>query len=465
MKISFAGWSMENIAGYEYLKKIYGADFRNFEITIHNESPASNIPDEQNIKLKCLEGERPVGLVGKVTDLSYFDGVEDADLIIYQPTTAKNLEKKYGIDSPIWLKAKTIQHLFFENCPTNNIVGVTGTKGKGTTTTLISKMIEANGSKIHVGGNIGIPTISFIDEIKPQDWVILELSSFQLYRFPYSPHIAVHLMMMPEHIEEWHKTMDDYVEAKRNIFAHQTEEDFAVYYPANKFSRDNVQASAGKHIPYTEAPGAFLDIDGNIQINGQKIVHRSELKLLGDHNIQNVCAAVTAAWQVHQNIQALRQVLTSFSGLEHRLELAGKINDVKYYDDSFGTTPDTAIVAMDAFVEPKIMIVGGHDKGNPMEAMAARLAGQDIKHIVFIGSTGQKLLEMAKAAGLDENKATIREDGNSWTMPEVVKVAQEKAEPGDIVLLSTGCASFGLFQDYKDRGRQFHEAVKAAGAV
>jgi UDP-N-acetylmuramoylalanine--D-glutamate ligase len=251
------------------------------------------------------------------------------------------------------------------------------------------------------------------------------------------------------------------VQAKRNIFAHQTESDFAIYYPKNQFSSGNVQYSVGTKIPYTESPGAYIDQNNNLVVDSVTICNKSEFKLLGDHNVQNICAAVTAVWQVHQNIEAIRSVVTNFSGLEHRLELAGEIDGVKYYDDSFGTTPDTAIVAMDAFTQPKVMIVGGHDKGNPMAEMTKRLAQSDIAHIVFIGTTGSLLCDMAIASGLDPAKTTFRENGNSWTMQEIVDTAQAHAKSGDVVLLSTGSASFGIFKDYKDRGNQFKQTVQA----
>jgi len=210
------------------------------------------------------------------------------------------------------------------------------------------------------------------------------------------------------------------------------------------------------------APGARINQEGELVIGTTSICSSKDFKLIGVHNHQNICASTTAVWQVTKNIEAIRSVVTSFSGLEHRLELVGKIDNVKYYDDSFGTTPDTAIVAMDAFSEPKVMIVGGHDKGSDMNGMCQRLAGDDIRHVIFIGSTGGTLLTLATKHGLDKAKTSIREDGNSWTMTEIVAEARSHSATGDIVLLSTGSASFGLFKDYKDRGNQFKAVVQAS---
>ena len=214
-------------------------------------------------------------------------------------------------------------------------------------------------------------------------------------------------------------------------------------------------------MPYMAEPGAHLDADNNLIIDNSVVCNKSEFKLIGEHNVQNICAAVSAVWQAVQDLGAIKSVVTTFSGLEHRLELAGEVNQVRYYDDSFGTTPDTAIVAMDAFTQQKVMIVGGHDKGNPMEGMCKRLAQDDIAHVIFIGTTGAQLRQTAIENGLDPDHSTYKEDGNSWDMGEIVALAGQNAKPGDIVLLSTGSASFGLFRDYKDRGDQFKAVVRA----
>jgi len=452
MKIGLVGWGIETQSAFKYFGNSHS-------YKVVNEEPREDFPANDNVEVFALKNKRAVGLVGNVEDLSYLDKVLDCDLIIYQPSSHKNLEKHFGNDTNFWSRAKTIQHIFFEECPTKNIIGITGTKGKGTTTTLIAKLLEADGKKVHVGGNIGVPVLDLMPNVEKDDWVVLELSSFQLYKFPYSPHIAVHLMMMYEHIEEWHKTMDDYVEAKRNILSHQKSDDIAVYLPTNEYSKLNVGYSKGRHIPYAQAPGAYIDSDGYVCIDDIKIINSKEVGLVGRHNLENICAAVTATWSLINNKQSVSETLKNFTGLEHRLEFVREINGIKYYDDSFGTTPDTAIVAMDAFNDPKIMIVGGHDKGSPFDELAKRLTWEDIKHVIFIGTTANKIYDLCVDNGLDRSKATIKPDGNSWTMSEIINEANSYAVGGDIVLLSTGCASFGLFKDYKDRGNQFKSIV------
>lgn len=451
MHIGLVGWGVETSSAYRYF-----GDTHTYLIV--SEEPRDDFPSRENVEVRALDTERKAGLTSTVTDHSYLAGLENLDLVVYSPTARKNLENVYPSDSRFWDIAKSSLEIFFENIPTSNTIGVTGTKGKGTTSTLIATLLEAVGKKVHLGGNIGVPVLDLLPNIAEDDWVVLELSSFQLYKFPYSPHIAVHLMMIPEHIEEWHKTMEDYVSSKRNIFAHQSEGDIAIYYPENEYSTENVNSSKGTHIAYFSEEGAHIE-DGWVAIGDTRIIAIGDVGLIGNHNLQNICAALTACWQVSQNSEAYKAVLVNFTGLEHRLEFVREVNGIKFYDDSFGTTPDTAVVALDAFSEDKVVIVGGHDKGNDYEALGKRLSHDDVTHVIFIGTTGQKILNLAKSYGFDENKATIRKDGNSWTMEEMVLKATEVVHPNGVVLLSTGSASFGLFHDYKDRGNQFKQAV------
>lgn len=451
MKIALVGWGVETKSAYNYLGPEHN-------YLIVSEEPRDDFPADVNVEVRTLHAHRKPGLTSTVTDLSYMEGLESYDKVIFTPTSRKNLEKIYPENSHFWQIATSTLHIFFEEAPSKNIVGVTGTKGKGTTTTLIAKLLEAAGKTVHVGGNIGTPVLELLPNIKDNDWVVLELSSFQLYKFSYSPHIAVHLMMIPEHIDEWHHSMEDYVSSKRNIFANQSAEDIAVFNPKNEYSSQNVTVSQGKHIPYGEAPGALVE-DNKLVIDNQTIISASEVALPGAHNLENICAAVTAAWQVAQEPEAFRSVLNSFKGLEHRLQQVATINDIIYIDDSFGTTPDTAVVAADAYTQPKVMIVGGHDKGNDFSPLIERLMRDDIRGIVCLGPTGSFI-----AKSLREKGATmlieVKDDENDWTMNEIVGKATSMAESDDVVLLSTGAASFGIFADYKDRGEQFIAAVQ-----
>jgi UDP-N-acetylmuramoylalanine--D-glutamate ligase len=253
---------------------------------------------------------------------------------------------------------------------------------------------------------------------------------------------------------DWHADMDEYVKAKSNIFAHQSPEDIAVYFADNQYSAQIAQLSPGRKITYYQTPGAYVREDGMIIAPGDVgLINKSEVKLLGEHNLQNICAALTAFWQVSQDAEAAKKVITSFRGLEHRLEFVRELNGVKYYDDSFGTTPETAIVAMKAFAQPKVLILGGSDKGIPFDKMADEVVKNNVKHAIVIGQTASKIIDLLKESGFTDIT------GGLTKMEDIVNTAQAIAAGGDVVLLSCGCASFGMFKDYKDRGNQFKDSV------
>ncbi|HET7529103.1 MAG TPA: cyanophycin synthetase, partial [Candidatus Saccharimonadales bacterium] len=246
------------------------------------------------------------------------------------------------------------------------------------------------------------------------------------------------------------------VEAKANLFRHQKAEDIAIYFENNGHSKHIAGYSPGKKVPYFYKPGAFVRADRKIVIGQEEteIIGLSDIRLLGKHNLENICAAVTAAWQVTQDIDAYRRVLSAFSGLEHRLEFVRELDGVKYYDDSFGTTPDTAIVALRAIIEPVVLIVGGHDKRLDNSELIKEIVSEDkVRHVITIGQIGPELAKMLRNKGYD----SITEGLGS--MADIVGAARAHAQPGDAVLLSCATSSFGLFKDYKDRGDQFKQAV------
>lgn len=450
MRIGIVGWGEEAQSAFRF----FGPEH---EYLIVNESAQDNFPPESNkIRLRFLANQAPVGIAGQVTDLSYLKGIEAYDKIVYQPTAYFNLQKAFGNNPDFWAKATTALNVFFENCPTKNIIGVTGTKGKGTTSTLIAKMLQAGSKTTHLGGNIGTPILDLLPSIAPNDWVIWELANFQLKTAVYSPHIAVCLMITEEHTD-WHPSMEDYLAAKANIFKHQKPEDIAIYFAPDENSKALASYSSGKKIPYFEKPGAYVREDGMIVIGDDEleIISKTQVKLLGEHNLQNICAAATAVFEAVGSLDKAKAVLSSFNGLEHRLELVRSLQGVKYYDDSFATTPDSAIVALKTFKEPKVVILGGHDKGLDYWSLAKEIASSNVRQAIVIGTLADKLAKMLKEQGFTNITTGLTK------MPEIVEAARKQAQPGDVVLLSTGTSSFGLFKDYKDRGNQFKTAVKA----
>lgn len=430
MNVAVVGYEVEGQTNYRYWKQ------KGAIVTICDQDPNKIIPEGASSQLGP----------------GYLNNLDRFDVIVR--TAGLNphniLDANPGLNPA---KITTAINEFMRACPTRNIIGVTGTKGKGTTSTLISKIIEASGKKVFLGGNIGVSPFDFLDELDADSWVVLELSSFQLYDLNHSPHIGVCLMVVPEHLN-WHEDMDDYKKAKAQLFAHQKPDDIAIYFADNQISHEIASHSPGAKIAYFAEPGAFIK-ENYIVMDNQQICHVDELKLLGKHNWENVCAAVTAAWQVTSDISAIRAALTLFGGLEHRLEFVREFEGVKYYDDSFGTTPETAMVAIDALKEPKILILGGSSKGASFDELAQKVSESNVKKVITIGQTAP-LIEAALAKyGYEDIIA------GGETMEEIAKTAHELAKSGDVVLLSPACASFDLFADYKERGDKFKLAVGA----
>lgn len=432
MHIAILGYADQGKSAYEYWHKA------GHDITICDSRRGIPLPE---------------GAKGRLGE-TYLEHLDTFDLIVRAAPSIHPREIVAANSPQILSKVTSNTNEFLRICPTKNVIGITGTKGKGTTCTLVARMLEAAGKTVHLGGNIGIPPLELLKrDIQPDDWVVLELANFQLIDLRYSPHIAACLMVVPEHLN-WHQDMEEYVQAKAQLFKHQTPHDTAVYFADNGLSHQIARSSPGAKIAYYAEPGAYV-ADDSIVIDNQIICNVHDLKLLGSFNWQNACAAATIVWQVVQNVAAIKSVLTTFSGLEHRLEFVRTVDGVDYYDDSFGTTPETAMVAVQAFKQPKVLILGGSDKGAAYDELAKIVANNNVRQVITIGETGPAIAEALRRAGFD----AIAPGGT--TMEDIVGVARTAAKSGDVVLLSTGCASFGLFKSYKDRGQKFHLAVGA----
>ncbi len=381
---------------------------------------------------------------------SYLDELERFDLIVRSPSIHPRL-----IDASVLPKVTSNTNEFMRVCPSRNIIGVTGTKGKGTTSTIITRMLEASGRRVHLGGNIGTPPLEMLKEnIAPDDWVVLELANFQLIDLQYSPHTAVCLMVEPEHLD-WHTDINDYVRAKQQLFVHQASEDRAIFYAPNELSQKVVSASPGVHIPFFATPGALVQ-DNRIVIGDTDICAVSEIKLLGEHNWQNICAAITAVWPIIQDVKPIRETIKSMAGLPFRIELRTEINGVRFYNDSFATAPGATIAAIQAIPGAKILILGGHDRGLPLDELCDAIAqADDIRKIVAIGASSDRLV-----ASLQEHGYTNIIQSDEKTMKPIVALAQSYAEPGDAVVLSPSFASFDMFKNFEERGRAFNAAVE-----
>lgn len=431
MKIAILGYGDQGRSAYEYWKST------GTEITVCDKNPDVSLPHG----------------VKQSLGNNYLDNLDRFDLIVRSPGVSPE-EIIENNSAEILEKVTSITNEFFKVCPTKNIVGVTGTKGKGTTSALIANMLESAGKRTHLGGNIGVPPLDLLEKgIHPDDWVVLELANFQLIDLKYSPHIAVCLMIAPEHLD-WHPNEKHYYESKKSLFKLQSESDYAVYFSENALSKEIASAGSGQKIPYYRRPGAVIENE-NLVISEEVICPVANFNIPGEHNWQNICAAATAFWQIENNSEAIEKAATSFNGLPYRLEMVRKLNGVKYYNDSFGTTPETAQVAVEAFSEPKVLILGGSDKGSDYSKLAKTVAGNNVKKVLLIGKMAEKIRAELDKAGYKDYV-----DGGK-TIEEIVQNAKNAAESGEIVLFSTACASFDMFKNYKDRGDKFTRAVNS----
>ena len=436
MKIAILGYAGQGQSSFEYWNRDGN------EITICDQNEQLQVPDGAQAQLGP----------------DYLKNLERFDLLIRTPSLhPRNIQEANPETPNILDKVTSNTNEFFAACASKNIIGVTGTKGKGTTSTLITKMLEAAGKRVHLGGNIGIPPLELLkDDIRPDDWVVLELANFQLIDLKYSPHIAVVLMVEPEHLD-WHEDVEEYIAAKQQLFIHQSPEDIAVYYAKNDISVSIADGSEGTQIPYFDKPGAEV-FNGAITIEAQEICKTDELKLLGTHNWQNACAATTAVWQVTQDVQALRQALTSFSGLPFRIEFRREVDGIRYYNDSFATGQGAMIAALEAIHEPKVMIIGGYDRMLDLSHFGEAIKSNEtsIRKVVLIGAAAGRAADVLKQNGFTNFVMC-----DAKTMPEIVAAATKEAQPGDAVVLSPAFASFDMFKNFEERGKAFNEAVEA----
>lgn len=327
--------------------------------------------------------------------------------------------------------------LFFELCPAK-IIGVTGTKGKGTTSTLIYKMLKAAGKNTFLAGNIGKPMLKLLPRLKAGDWVCLELSSFQLQDLNASPHLAVVLDIRSDHLNV-HRHLAEYRRAKENILRFQKPTDFAVINADYLVTRKMARLTRAKVVWFSRKDFP-LDL--------------AQVKLRGVHNQENIGAALAAAGVIGIDPLIARETAAKFKGLEHRLELVRQVGGISWYNDSFSTTPETAIAAIKSFDEPMTVILGGSEKGSNYRGLGRVIVTrQNVKNLILIGVTAPKIRAAAK--GFTGKIIT-----GLTRMEAVVKTAARLSRPGSVVVLSPACASFDLFENYKDRGEQFKLWVK-----
>jgi len=462
-----------------------------FKITVCDKKETAVDDEWKKLKIDTLKWKH-----GK----DYLKDISKADVIFRSPGFHYQLPEIYDAREKLVTITSSIA-LFMKNAP-GQIIGVTGTKGKGTTASLIYEILKAGGIDVHLGGNIGNSPLEFMDELTAESITVLELSSFQLQDLNTSPHIAVVLNTTVDHLD-YHAHMEEYWEAKAMIVRNQTEEDYVVvnqdYQYANYFlgltkaqpvfvsTRREISALPSHPLAREDdAPeGAFLQKDAIVlrMPNGDlnAICKIEEVGLIGPHNLENILPAVSVGSLIGLDPATIKSAVVKFTGLPHRLELIGEFGGVKYYNDSFSTVPETCIAAINSFKQPIVLMVGGSEKNSDFRALARKIIKtKNLKTIIFMGDHAANRIydEVEKL----NNKATrdaeiLESEGReirnhnillkmikTSTFGEAFLAAKMEAEDGNVVLMSPACASFDWFSNYKERGDVFRQMVKDTGA-
>ncbi len=369
------------------------------------------------------------------------------------PEIVKELERGAILTSEI--------ELVIEMCP-GTVIGVTGSDGKTTTTSLIYEILKENGKKCYLGGNIGIPLFTKIEEMDEETFVVLELSSFQLMTMKISPKISVITNITPNHLDI-HKSYDEYIEAKANIFKYQDEEGLLVANYDNEITRNLAKKANGKVIYFSskEKIENGIIVDDRIIKKAEDglrrhILNTKNMVLRGMHNFENACAAIGATSSI-VDIENQAKAIKDFKGVEHRLEFIRKIDNIKWYNDSIGSSPTRTIAGLNAFDEKIVLIAGGYDKHLDYTPIAKPIV-EKVSSLILIGQTADKIEKAVR----DELKAQ-RKTMNIYrvnTLEETAKVARDVAKLGEIVLFSPASASFDMFKDFMERGNKFKKIVQ-----
>ena len=441
MKIALIGFGLEAKSAYDYFKSID----QNNTFEIYDENPKS--------KIELPDGVKFFG------DFHDFSKIQ-ADLIVRTPAVnPRRLPKNTKITS--------VTNLFFEKCPAP-IIGVTGSKGKGTVSSFIAEILRAAGLRVHLVGNIGLPALNELSKIQKDDAVIYELSSFQLWDVQKSPHIAILNNLEVDHLDV-HDGFEDYVTAKMNIAKNQKKGDFFIFNQENEIVSKKVESE--KQSLKTELqPFPNFDlahIEENQFFWGDELIFSTDiLKIPGVHNQKNACAAMIATFdflrekgfEIEEIFDFWREGLSKFTGLPHRLKFVREVEGVRFYDDSIATTPGSAIAALNSFEKPKVLILGGSNKGADLSELIekiSKLPERELRKVILMGVESSKLAQKLTQAGFER----FINLGQETNMQEVVKTAFENAQSGDVVILSPAHASFDMFKSYTDRGEQFIENV------
>ena len=351
--------------------------------------------------------------------------------------------------------------VFFQTCP-GRLIGVTGSDGKTTTTTIIAEFLKEAGKNVYVGGNIGRPLLADVADMVEEDYAVLELSSFQLMTMDQSPHIAVVTNISPNHLD-YHHTMEEYVQAKKNIFLHQSPEDRLIL----NFDNPGARSMASEAVCPVTWFSRKWQLDEGVYLRDEAIWLTNEqgsrevlplelIQLPGDHNIENYMAAIAAVDGLVPD-KCVRAVALRFKGVEHRIEFVRELDGVRWYNDSIGTSPTRTTACLESFPQKVILIAGGYDKGVPFTQLGLEIVDR-VKTLVLTGDTAPAIRQAVEQAdGYGPHTPDIFMAGD---LAGAVKEARAAAQPGDIVVLSPACAAFDRFKNFMERGQVFKQLVQ-----
>jgi UDP-N-acetylmuramoylalanine--D-glutamate ligase len=359
----------------------------------------------------------------------------------------------------------SMTRLFLERC-TGHIIGITGSSGKSTTTSLVGAMFAAAGKRHVVGGNIGVGLLSLLDQVTPETWVVLEVSHTQLELIGRSPHLACVLNITPNHLDRY--TWPDYVALKRTLLRYQTAEDIAVLNLDDPQSSAMAEEAQGEVVWFSRGDsvpgdGAFLREGRAMWRRGGReidVLPAADIPMRGEHNVSNVLAAVAVASRCDVTPEDMAKAVRDFQAMPHRLELVARIEGADYYNDSIATTPERALAGMRSFEEPLVLLLGGREKHLPLEDLAAE-ACRRCRGVVFFGESGPALEEAVEAAATAYPGPQRPVMSRMHSLAEAVEVARAMAQPGDVVLLSPACASFDAYENFERRGEEFRRLVRS----
>lgn len=342
--------------------------------------------------------------------------------------------------------------VFLELCP-SHIIAVTGSDGKTTTTSLIHCMLECAGYKTWLGGNIGKPLLSDVDEMSETDYVVLELSSFQLHTMKKSPEIAVITNLSPNHLD-WHTDYNEYIDAKTNIFKHMQRNNKLILNADNADSAALVPLAHCDVKMFSRKLNSYVRLDGDMIVCDNKpVLDIRDIKIPGMHNVENYMAAIAAVWGLVGN-DVIVNTAKNFGGVPHRIELVRTLNGVRYYNSSIDSSPNRTINTLNVFPKKVILISGGKDKGIPYDEIGEPIADH-VKTLILIGATSGKIEDALRATGRADEVKII----HASTYEEVVRTAYDEAVDGDVVMLSPASTSFDMFRNFEERGNLFKKLV------